>query len=228
MCVCVRARALRQVLPNRNSLAYEQLYGIAGAPTVFRGTLRYAGFSEAILGLRRAGLLRDIQARRADGSPAATWGEVERLAPLGPAAAAAAAHLGLDGETPLADPASLLGSLCHAMEERLRFQPGERDMVLMRHEVRAAMPDGTVEAVTSSLRVLGGGGGTGPAGDTAMGRTVGLTAGVCARLVLDGRLAGQSGVVTPVIEDVYGPALALLSQEGIRFDERSEVVPPGH
>ena len=41
-----------------------------------------------------------------------------------------------------------------------------------------------------------------------MGQTVGVTAGVCARLILVARLAGRAGVATPVMEDVYGPALA--------------------
>lgn len=219
------------MLPNRNSLAYEALYGIDGAATIFRGTIRYAGFAAAMLGLQRSGLLRDVPARPAAGPaapPPATWAEVELLAPLTGPAAAAAEHLGLvgPGAVPLANPESLLDSICKAMEDRLLYGPGERDMVLMRHEVRAVMPDGTIETRTSSLRVLGGS--TGEAEDTAMGRTVGITAGVCARLVLEGRLAGRTGVATPVTEDVYGPALALLAREGLEFHEESSVLPPGH
>ena len=35
-----------EVLPNRNSLIYADKYGIQGAETIFRGTLRFNGFSK--------------------------------------------------------------------------------------------------------------------------------------------------------------------------------------
>ncbi len=51
-----------EVLPNRDSLSYESVYGIEGAPTVFRGTLRYKGFSRRMRALQLAGLTRDVAA----------------------------------------------------------------------------------------------------------------------------------------------------------------------
>lgn len=44
-------------LPNRDSLRYEGLYGIGGAATMLRGTLRYRGFSELMRGYRAVGML---------------------------------------------------------------------------------------------------------------------------------------------------------------------------
>ena len=49
------------------------------------------------------------------------------------------------------------------------YRPGERDMVLMRCVVRAALPGGGAAEVDSRLRVLGDGG---AGGDTAMGQTL--------------------------------------------------------
>lgn len=44
-------------IPNRDSLAYRQLYGIEAVQTMLRGTLRYAGFCSLMSALRQAGLL---------------------------------------------------------------------------------------------------------------------------------------------------------------------------
>ena len=73
-----------QVLPNRDSLASESLYGVDGAATV-RSTLRYAGASAALDGHRRTGLLRDAPPLDASGAPAAAWARVSLRAPLPPA-----------------------------------------------------------------------------------------------------------------------------------------------
>jgi alpha-aminoadipic semialdehyde synthase len=46
-----------EVLPNRDSLKYGRLYGIEGAGTVFRGTLRYEGWSTVMYGCKALGLM---------------------------------------------------------------------------------------------------------------------------------------------------------------------------
>lgn len=43
--------------PNRNSTIYREYYGIHNASTVLRGTLRFKGFSDTILGLQLLGLI---------------------------------------------------------------------------------------------------------------------------------------------------------------------------
>ena len=56
---------------------------------------------------------------------------------------------------------------------------------------------------------------------TAMSRTVGLTAAIGARLLLDGTLAGR-GLLFPTQAAVYEPALVLLAKEGIELAETVE------
>ena len=41
-----------EVLPNRDSTIYQRLYGLEGAHTVFRGTLRYEGWSDVMYGFQ--------------------------------------------------------------------------------------------------------------------------------------------------------------------------------
>ncbi|ETO26987.1 saccharopine dehydrogenase [Reticulomyxa filosa] len=48
-----------EVLPNRNSLQYLDEYGIPHVHSMFRGTLRYKGFSKCMAGFRCLGLLSE-------------------------------------------------------------------------------------------------------------------------------------------------------------------------
>lgn len=43
--------------PNRDSTIYRDYYGLQNASTVLRGTLRFKGFSDTILGLQLLGLI---------------------------------------------------------------------------------------------------------------------------------------------------------------------------
>ena len=45
-----------ECLPNRNSLVYEKKYGLEHANTIFRGTLRYSGFSGIMNVMQKMGM----------------------------------------------------------------------------------------------------------------------------------------------------------------------------
>lgn len=47
-----------EMLPNRDSLAYRNLYGVNDVNTIYRGTLRYSGWSDIMQSLKFMGLLR--------------------------------------------------------------------------------------------------------------------------------------------------------------------------
>jgi saccharopine dehydrogenase-like NADP-dependent oxidoreductase len=46
-----------EALPNRDSLPYKEAYRLHDAKTVYRGTLRFAGFCDRVRGLQQMGLL---------------------------------------------------------------------------------------------------------------------------------------------------------------------------
>jgi len=48
-----------EVIPNRDSISYRETYGLQDAQTVFRGTLRYKGYSKIMWAIRQLGLLSD-------------------------------------------------------------------------------------------------------------------------------------------------------------------------
>jgi len=220
--------------PNRNSVPYKDLYGIPEAETMFRGTYRWPGWCETLKKIGEWGLLeakesdwtglgrRAFLARTAGladtadirGELAARW-KIDSRAKLFDRMA----WLGLFDDAPLpgksGSPLDLLEKL---MLAKMMYAPRERDMIVLKHEFRAAYPDGGEELITSTLVDYGI-----PGGDSSMSRTVGLPAAAAAELVLEGRL-NRAGVLIPVVPDLYAPILYFLKSRGIHFrEERNKI-----
>ena len=230
-------------LPNRDSIPYGDLYGITDtASTVYRGTLRYAGWSSIMYGFTELGILDSTPLDAlSEGAPAQSWAEllnsskslsgeaavIDALEQSGDPAAAAAAQktaacltwLGVFSETPAKQTGDLMSSFCALLEERLAYAPMERDMLVMHHEFGVTYdagvkgPDEQKELITSSLLAYGD-----PDGETSMARTVGITTAIAVDLVLKGSVT-ERGMLTPVAKEVYEPALKMLEAEGFCFSE---------
>jgi saccharopine dehydrogenase-like NADP-dependent oxidoreductase len=211
---------------NRDSLDYREIYRLDQVETLYRGTLRYPGWCETISALRSLGLLstepaaakswREILAAALDCRPADVDAQLaeRHSAQLG----SLFSFLGLlRDDSPLGD-AVPLAALARVMSEKMPFAEGERDLVVMHHEVTEKRPDKTRVRHLASLQAYGD---SDPAGDTAMAKTVGLPVAIAAALLIDGRLA-QKGVCIPVQKTIYDPVLAELAGLGIALDERTE------
>ena len=215
--------------PNRDSLPYLEIYGIPEAAGLFRGTLRNAGWCSTLKTIRRLGLLSE------DALPAPaklTWTEcIRRLIGAGEGASirsqvaealnldAGAPELGrlewlgLFEDEPLpAGAASPLDALAAQMVQRMGYSPGERDMIVLKHQFLARYPERS-EQITATLIEYGI-----PHGDSAMARTVGLPAAIAARLILEGQVQ-LAGVHRPTTPEIYEPVLDELSRLGIIFRE---------
>ena len=221
-----------EAYPNRDALAYRETFGLGGAETLIRGTLRWPGFAAAWLAVVRLGL--PDEKLPVPGLPARSWAELvemhlpagvenrdtreraARFLDLDPASEPIAAldWLGLFSERAVggaaATPTEALAAL---LGERLALPPGGRDMVVLRHELTVRRPGGGRERVTSTLVEYGE-----PGGVTAMAKTVGLPAAVAARLVLAGELP-LTGCRIPTDVRIYRPVLAELERAGLRFRE---------
>ena len=127
--------------------------------------------------------------------------------------------LGLFGGTPLpAANGSALDNLTALMMDRLAYEKGERDMVVLQHEFLVRTESGRTERIVSTLVDYGV-----PGGDSSMSRTVGLPAAIAARLILEGKIR-LPGVQVPVRPEIYGPILDELEKLGVRFEEKRQVL----
>jgi len=214
--------------PNRDSLPYRDLYGIPETRTIYRGTLRYPGWCETWQAFVELGLL-DLTER--DDLAGLTWRQLiaqligkpeakdvrgELATRLGLSRDSAVLDrfewLGLLSDEPLPDAPTILDALAVPMEARLRYEPGERDMLVLLHDFIAEYP-GRTEHITSTMVDFGI-----PHGDTSMARTVSLPAAIATRLILEGRI-NLTGVHIPVRPEIYEPVLDELEQMGIRVEE---------
>jgi len=218
--------------PNRNSLPYIELYNIQSTKTMLRGTLRNLGWCETMkkmvdlglldeeekewAGMRYRDFLRTLvdsreeeDLRKALASRLGLEEDSEIIKRL--------EWLGLLSDEPLPlEKGSALDILGAAMLEKLQYQEGERDMIILQHTFEAAYPGGKKERITSTLIDFGI-----PHGASSMSRTVGLPAAIAAKLIMERKIR-KTGVHIPVLPEIYVPILKELKGLGISFTERKE------
>ncbi|MET0394972.1 MAG: saccharopine dehydrogenase C-terminal domain-containing protein [Chitinophagaceae bacterium] len=124
-------------------------------------------------------------------------------------------YLGLDDMDTLVNKGrcSAADILQFALETKLGLQPGDKDMIVMLHELEYER-DNTLHAVISSLIVTGE-----DSLHTAMAKTVGLPLAIAAKLILNGTLQLR-GLHIPTRQEIYQPVLAELAVHGIKFQEQ--------
>eukprot|EP00933_Yihiella_yeosuensis_P018350 TRINITY_DN15090_c0_g1_i4.p2 TRINITY_DN15090_c0_g1~~TRINITY_DN15090_c0_g1_i4.p2 ORF type:complete len:198 (+),score=41.24 TRINITY_DN15090_c0_g1_i4:555-1148(+) len=122
----------------------------------------------------------------------------------------------LPSKAPLDRPLDVAAHLFQRPETA--YQPGERDMAIMRHELDVQRADGALERHVSTLVEYGQ-----PNGTTAMARTVGVTTAIAAQLVLDSpKDRFGVGVQRPLRPEWYNPILEHLEAEGIQMQDHVE------
>lgn len=226
-----------EAYPNRDSLGYVELYGLEGIDTMFRGTLRYPGWCETLKKIVDLGLLDETPVTYPDGTTYAQFvGRFLKSRPSGDVREDLGAQLRLDAASPILDrlewlglfsdetiaitgkettPLDVLGS---RMEQKMQYQPGERDMIVLCHYFLAKFESGPDQRITSTMIDYGQ-----PGGDSSMARTVSLPAAIAVRLILTGGLMAP-GVHIPVSKEIYDPVLDELAGLDIRCVEKTETL----
>eukprot|EP00026_Physarum_polycephalum_P001239 Phypoly_transcript_01240.p1 GENE.Phypoly_transcript_01240~~Phypoly_transcript_01240.p1 ORF type:complete len:912 (+),score=141.85 Phypoly_transcript_01240:31-2766(+) len=231
-------------VPNRDSLTYAKAYGIEDAATVFRGTLRYRGFCQAVEAGVDLGLLDEApQPHLAPEAKDLTWDDAMRI--LMNATAGTTTEetfmkrlrtpkgfpskgyddekihkilkifrwLGLFSKTPVDKRGTYIDSFCELLKEKLQYEKHDRDMIILHHIFEIEWANGTSEQHTSTLVHYGEEFAKGP---TVMSKLVGLPVAIAAELMIDGVIK-ERGVIRPVTNDIVGPMLSALKDEGVHF-----------
>lgn len=217
--------------PNRDSLGYRELYGLAEVETLVRGTLRSSGFSQSWDLLVQLGMVRDdANLTWPQGVSWADWtrsflpaeaehGRDVREAVHNVTGATEEAldrleWLGLfDGEAGPVDPSGTPAQIIEALvTDKWVLRPEDRDMIVMWHRFDYEM-NGVRKARTSSLSLEGK-----DSVFTAMSDTVGLPMALAVKPLMAGTF-GTTGVDVPMSKTYYDPLLKGLAELGIRFVE---------
>ncbi|EXJ80293.1 saccharopine dehydrogenase [NADP+, L-glutamate-forming] [Capronia coronata CBS 617.96] len=227
--------------PNRDSTPYRARYNIPEAQTVVRGTLRYQGFPEFVKVLVDIGFLSDEEQDYLQPSAKPlTWAEATKKI-IGATSAkeldlswaissktkfndtaekkrimSGLKWLGLFSETPITPRGNPLDTLCATLEEKMQYEKGERDLVMLQHKFDIEWKDGSTETRTSTLCDYGD-----PNGYSSMAKLVGVPCGLACLMVLDGRIS-KKGILAPVTWDLAEPLLNELREKyGIYLKEKT-------
>ena len=100
--------------------------------------------------------------------------------------------------------------LQHLLEKNLVMKSGDKDMIVMLHEIEYLINDERKE-IRSCLIVKGE-----DQLHTSMAKTVGLPLGIAAKLILENKIQ-LTGLHIPVIPEIYEPVLKELELNGIKF-----------
>lgn len=224
--------------PNRDSIKYAEIYGISSAHTLLRGTLRYKGYSKALNGFVKLGLINReaYPALRPEANPL-TWKQllcdlvgISRSSPceklkevvftkLGGdnTQLEAAEWLGLLGDEQVPQAESIVDAFSKHLVSKLSYGPEEKDMIVMRDSFGIRHPSGHLENKTIDLVVYGDFNGF-----SAMAKTVGLPTAMAAKMLLDGEIEAK-GLMGPFTKEIYGPILERIKAEGIVFNTQSTI-----
>ncbi|XP_074644875.1 alpha-aminoadipic semialdehyde synthase, mitochondrial-like [Tubulanus polymorphus] len=217
-------------LPNRDSTVYKELYGIQSAQTILRGSVRYAGFCNAMKGLIKLGFIcdqpnhylhpggRDITWKEfmctLVGKPTDIFVDTLRNAVFDhldkdEQQMQMVEQLGLISDDVIDKRGTPVETLAEHLNTLLAFGPGERDLVVMRNLIDFQWSSGATEQRDTRLVVYGD-----PNGHSAMAKCVGYTAGIGAKMILEGEIQSK-GVCMPKGVSMYRPMLQRLRAEGI-------------
>jgi len=220
-----------EAYPNRDSIKYRRIYNVPKIPNVFRGSLRKPGFCKAWNALVKIGLTDNRyfvpDAHRLTYSELLSFylesnsdrTTKEKLAhllneDLESKVVNKLEWLGLFSDEKIhLDEATPADILLELLQKKWKFREKDKDMVILHTEVEYLLED-KGEKITSTLVLYGS-----ENFNTAMSATVGLPMGVGVNLILNKKIE-EKGVIIPIHQDIYKPALKELSILGIKFKEQ--------
>jgi len=218
-----------EVYPNRDSIAYMDIYGIPEVKTIQRGTFRYIGWCETLDVMKKLRLISYDKVNLAGKSYADFMAQQIGASNSLHIRQKVAANLGINPDSYALGAMEWLGLFSNEPLRRAEDSPfevtsdlmiakmelgqNERDMVAMQHTFLATYPDGKKEVIRSRMLDFGT-----PATDTSVARTVALPAAIGVEMILAGQITVK-GVFRPVLPGIYNPILDALEKLDIHMVE---------
>jgi len=218
-----------EVYANRDSMPYRDIYGLNEAETVMRGTYRYPGWCGTIKKIVDLGLIDETQRESLKSINfrnmiAELVGCIEGEDVI----AKTAEKMGLSKDSEIIKRIEWLGLfsddivlgnnyldiLGEKMQEKMKYEDGERDMLILKHKFIVENKDKSRDMITSTMIDYGI-----PYGDTSMARTVSLPLGIGVKLMAENKI-DLKGVVRPIKKEIYRPVLKELEKLNIKLIEK--------
>lgn len=233
----IRGLGVFETYPNKDCKKYLEPFGLSEKVTFYRGLLRYSGYCNTLRNINELGFFNSSETRQYVGQTyrqlmasligATSTGDLEknvakflsvfenadiilRLKWLGL----------LDNRLVDIREGSLLDVLLYRMLNKMKYQPGEKDMIIIHIETIGAFPGRRNEKRTATMVVEGD-----ALENSAMSRAVALPAAIAAKLILEGKVTGTGCKMPPTLPQLYQPVLDELETFGYAFKRRTVKVP---
>lgn len=216
-----------EVYPNRDSLAYIDLYNLPKVETMYRGTFRYPNWCESMDAIKALGMVsykkqnfegktyKEIVAENIGVYPSNVKEKVAERLNLELSSPAIEAMEWLEffsNNRVNIKEGSTFDITANLMLNKMMLPEGARDMVIMLHSFLVEKPDGTEEVIKSRLLDFA------TKEDTSIARTVALPAAIAVKMILEGKIQ-DTGVHIPLAKSIYNPVLNELEKLGILMKE---------
>lgn len=223
-----------ETYPSSDSTRYLKEFGLDENISIYKGLLRYSGYSNTIINLLRIKLIENTKKR--DFSNTTYRQFVADL--IGDSSTddiiiKFAKSLKLDVKDDFIEKLDWLGLfdnnqisiksgtnsnlLVDLMLKKLSYEPHEKDMIIVHNEMVVEFPDRKEKRI-SSMMVEGI-----PFGDSAMARAVSLPPAIAAKLILEGKITDK-GVCMPLTKEMYEPILNEMESLGFSFKKETIVI----
>lgn len=223
-----------EVYPNRDSLSYREIYGLQDVKTMFRGTIRRPGYSQAWNAFVQLGMCSDEYIFN-DSEHTSYREFINSFLPYGldkPVEQKVAEYLSIDEDSAMmyklrwlgifseeiiglkeATPAQILQKILVA---KWSLDSDDKDMIVMQHKFVYELNQ-KVKKIHASMIVYGE-----DQVHTAMSITVGIPVALASKMILTGEISGLSGVHVPTLKSIYEPVMKALEDFKIKFTEEEQ------
>ena len=220
-----------EAYPNRDSMGYIELYGLKHLKTMYRGTFRNISHCDTWYIMSQMGFYKEdeifenlegtvkdfilTKMFKTDKDKCLKMLLMEKYnIPKESVILKKFEWLGFFDDTPVPiKKGGAVDVLTAIMLDKMSYEEGERDLLVLHHQFIAEYPDKT-QKITSTMIDYGI-----PNGDTSMARTVSLPAAIGVRMILEGKIK-LTGVYMPILPDIYNPVLQELENLDIKVVER--------
>ncbi|RFS19106.1 saccharopine dehydrogenase [Chitinophaga silvatica] len=217
--------------PNRDSMGYMESYNLHDLSTFMRATLRFPDFCEGWNALIKLGLTDDSKKIDTTQLTYNNWAGQHVDTHESSPEENMAQYLGVSSKSKVIRQLKYLGLfnteiinlgeqtnagiLQNLVEQKLKMEPTDKDMVVMMHELEFERRN-MATRMHSYMICLGD-----DNVHTAMAKTVGLPLGIMAKLLLQEKIT-LKGLHIPILPEIYNPVLKELEEYDIRFEESFE------
>jgi len=221
-----------EAYPNRDCTGYVKYFGLDPDTTLFRGLLRFVGYSNTMRALVKLNILKDEEVERdfTGQTYAQMIASLIGTDSISNIKRSVSHYLNMVEDDDIVERLEWLGLFAHEpitiargiysdvlvdlMLKKMSYGPGEKDMIIVYDEVVAEFPNRR-EKRMASLMMEGI-----PYGESAMTRAVSLPAAISAKLILEGKIKSR-GIVMPMAREIYEPVLEEMKTFGFQFQKKT-------